>query len=326
MTMKISVVVPTYQCPQLLLRCVDALLDQAFPKDEYEIIIVSDGPDVETRHAIEKLKVYRTGLIKFYSLPRRNGPAAARNYGWRMASGRLILFTNDDCIPDSKWLQSFWIAFLRTEGNKIAFTGKTSVPIPAVPTDYERNIAQLETAEFSAANCACTRAALMKVNGFDEQFTMAWRDDSDLQFRFIEHNIPIMPVASALVTHPVRKAPWGISIIEEKKGIFNALLYKKFPNLYRERIQPTPLWHSYSILTLILIFLSGWLAAAPIVMLTAFGGWLAVTCWFIIKRLNNTSHRMDHILEMTVTSTVIPVLSVYYRIYGALKYKAPLVL
>lgn len=324
--MKISVVVPTYQRPQVLLQCVEALLDQAFSQDEYEIIVVSDGPDVETRHAIEKLKIFKTGLIKSYSLPRRSGPAAARNYGWRMASGKLILFTNDDCIPDSKWLQSYWIAFLRADGNKIAFTGKTSVPIPPVPTDYERSIAQLATAEFSAANCACTRAALMKVNGFDEQFTMAWREDSDLQFRFIEHNIPIIPVSGAHVTHPVRKAPWGISIAEEKKGIFNALLYKKFPNLYRERIQPSPPWHYYSILILILIFLTGCLAAAPIVMLTAFAGWFAITCWFIVKRLNNTSHKVDHILEMTVTSVVIPVISVYYRVYGALKYNVPLIL
>lgn len=323
--MKISVIIPTYQRPQLLLRCVQALMHQVFPKDEYEIIIVSDGPDEKTKQALLQAIPTQGPIVRFHSLSKKNGPAAARNYGWRMArSNRLIAFTDDDCIPDPKWLLAFWNAFLRSPGNKLAFTGKTAVPIPAVPTDYERNIAQLEHAEFITANCACTKAALEKVDGFDEQFTMAWREDSDLQFKFLEHQIPIINVKNAMVTHPVRKAPWGVSIKEEKKGVFNALLYKKFPVLYKKRIQASPPWHYYAILSFIFLFLVGTLLSLAWLMAVSFGGWALLTGWFTARRLANTSHAVTHVLEMTVTSAVIPVLSIYYRVYGSWKFKAPL--
>jgi GT2 family glycosyltransferase len=323
--MKMSVVIPTYQRPELLLRCIDALYNQIFPKDEYEIIVVSDGPDQKTKVALSSLADSGKPLIRFLSLKEKGGPAAARNFGWRSSASKLIAFTDDDCIPDAKWLLGFWNAFLRTAGSKAAFTGKTSVPIPSVPTDYERNIAQLETAEFITANCACTKAALEKVGGFDEQFTMAWREDSDLQFKFLEQGIPIINVRNAIVTHPVRKAPWGVSIKEEKKGIFNALLYKKFPSLYKKRIQPTPPWHYYIIFGCIFLFLMGTLTSMPWVARTSFACWALLTGWFAFKRLHKTSHSLSHVAEMVVTSAVIPILSLYWRIYGALKYKVMLI-
>jgi Glycosyltransferases involved in cell wall biogenesis len=52
-SLKVTVVVPTYQRPDLLLRCLQALLFQDFPKDEYEILIVSDGLDPSTNHLLE---------------------------------------------------------------------------------------------------------------------------------------------------------------------------------------------------------------------------------------------------------------------------------
>jgi glycosyltransferase involved in cell wall biosynthesis len=323
--MKISVVIPTYQRPSLLLRCIKALCNQIFPKDEYEIIVVSDGTDEKTKTALLEMPVNNQPLIRFVSLEKKAGPAAARNLGWRIASSRLVAFTDDDCIPDIKWLLAFWNAFLRTAGNKAAFTGKTSVPIPTVPTDYERNIAQLESAEFITANCACTKAALERVEGFDEQFTMAWREDSDLQFKFLELGIPIINVRTAIVTHPVRYASWGVSIKEEKKGIFNALLYKKFPTLYKKRIQPTPPWRYYGIFGCVLLFIIGLLISVQWLAIVSFAAWGILTAWFTYQRLSKTSHSLRHVLEMVVTSAIIPILSLYWRAYGAWKYRVMLI-
>jgi len=47
--MQISVVVPTYHRPDLLSKCLQALVAQQFDRNEYEIIIVSDGPDELTK-------------------------------------------------------------------------------------------------------------------------------------------------------------------------------------------------------------------------------------------------------------------------------------
>jgi glycosyltransferase involved in cell wall biosynthesis len=302
------------------------LMHQDFNKHDFEIVIVSDGFDYETEEMLMPFFNRPYPSLHFLPLSKKAGPAAARNLGWQFSSGDLIAFTDDDCIPEIQWLSSIWNAFVIYEQKYVAFSGKTIVPLPSIsPTDYERNISQLEHAEFITANCACTKAALEKVNGFDERFTMAWREDSDLQFKFIAASIPVIKIKNAIVTHPVRKAPWGVSIREEKKGIFNALLYKKFPALYKKKIQPHPPWHYYSIVLFLILFITGLLTGTPWLYAVSGTAWLAVTIMFTMQRLSSTSHSAKHVLEMFFTSAVIPILSLYYRFYGAWKYRVLLI-
>ena len=323
--LKISVIIPTYRRPALLLRCVEAVMHQTFATDQYEIIVVSDGDDPSTSRALAAMPVDRFPVVQFYALPQKAGPAAARNFGLMLSQGELIVFTDDDCIPQHDWLTAMWTAYERQQKEDVAFSGNTIVPLKHEPTDYEKNISQLASAEFITANCACTKKALIRVGGFDERFKMAWREDSDLQFKLIERGISIVKVSDAIVTHPVRKAPWGISIREERKGMFNALLYKKFPGLYRQKIQPDPPWHYYAILMFLILFLTGMLTEKQVPKIAGFTGWLAMTSWFACMRLRDTSHSLQHVSEMMFTSAVIPVLSLFWKFYGSWKYKVLLI-
>src|SRR4051812_29735332 len=141
--LKISVVIPTYCRPQLLKRCLAALAIQDFNPLEFELIVVTDGPDPETKK-LEALPMDKI-RIRFLQLPNKKGPAAARNLGWQMAEGKLVAFTDDDTIPDREWLSNFWTAYNGSE--YIALTGSIRVPLPQRPNDYEKNTAGLETAE-----------------------------------------------------------------------------------------------------------------------------------------------------------------------------------
>jgi glycosyltransferase involved in cell wall biosynthesis len=321
--MNISIVIPTYRRPALLSRCLDALYLQTFDKGKYEIIIVSDGLDLETKQVVEAFMKRGTLRLSYFALPTKRGPAAARNLGWQQACSNLIAFTDDDCIADADWLRNIYTNYLTIEIDEIAFTGKTMVPISSPPTDYELNVANLEKAEFITANCACTKKALEKTGGFDEQFSMAWREDSDLQFKLILNGIPIVPI-EAKVVHPVRKAPWGISIKEERKGMFDALLYKNFPALYRQKIQARPPWLYYSILFFFIIFLTGLFVSVKWIAFIGLTGWIILLARFIYMRLSSTYRSFKHVAEMIVTSLIIPFLSIYWRWYGVIKYKAPL--
>lgn len=321
-TLKISVVIPTYRRPRLLTRCLGAVLSQDFPVNEFEIIIVSDGEDHASGEAIAEMLSQKYPVVQYYSLPQKAGPAAARNLGWLLAQGNLVVFTDDDCLPAREWLSAMWKAYEKEQKEEVAFSGETVVPIQNEPTDYERNISQLASAEFITANCACTKKALQTVRGFDERFRMAWREDSDLQFKFIQSGIPIVKVPTAVVTHPVRKAPWGISIREERKGMFNALLYKKYPILYKEKIQPKPPLHYYAIAFCLLLFLAGVANDKPLPKFAGLSGWITLTSWFALKRLRSTSHSLNHVSEMFFTSAVIPMLSLFWKFYGSLKFKA----
>ncbi|MEO7001913.1 MAG: glycosyltransferase family 2 protein [Ktedonobacterales bacterium] len=76
------------------------------------------------------------------------------------------------------------------------------------------NVAQLAHAEFVTANCFYRRDALAEVGGFDECFEVAWREDSDLNFRLLQLGVRLIHVDTAVVTHPVRPAQWGISLLQ----------------------------------------------------------------------------------------------------------------
>lgn len=317
--MIISVVVPTYRRPQLLTKCLEALLMQKFDKSQYEIIVVSDGPDAETKKIFDDLTGHDYPSLRFIAMPQKKGPAAARNYGWLNAKGHIIAFTDDDCVPHAYWLKEI-VAHCDPNEN-VALTGKVIVPVGKRPTDYELNTANLQKADFITANCACTKKALLKAGGFDEQFSMAWREDSDLEFKLINNNIPIKRLESALVTHPVRKSTWGVSVKEQKKTMFDALLYKKHPRLYRQKINPRSPVLYYLIIAGFLLMLAGLVIGQSILTLTGSIVWIGFTVFFITKRLYTTKLTINHITEMVVTSIIIPFVSVFWQWYGAIKYR-----
>ena len=323
MSLLISVIIATYKRPQLLTLCLDCLANQSFNKDEFEVIVVSDGKDEATETAVLQWKANNKINICYSSLNVKSGPAAARNAGWNLAKSSLIAFTDDDCLPEKNWLTAFYNAF--KTGLNFALSGKTIVPTGDKPTDYEKNISGLATADFITANCCCPKALLATVGGFDERFTMAWREDSDLEFRFITKGIKIIRNDDAIVVHPVRKAHWGISIKDQKKTLYNALLYKNFPVLYRQTIQPAPPYNYYIIILSLIAMLVGIIVQSVALTLTGVLVWLALTMLFISRRLNGTSKSASHIAEMILTSAVIPFLSIYWQWYGCIKYKTILV-
>ncbi|MFC3199043.1 glycosyltransferase family 2 protein [Parapedobacter deserti] len=320
METRISVVIPTYRRPRLLVKCLEALHGQTLEEKAFEVIVVSDGPDAATADAVARWHAGRADAkFRFISTSIKKGPAAARNAGWRAAEGQLIAFTDDDCLPHPEWLETLVHHF----GGQphFAMTGYVQVPIPQRPTDFEWNTAQLQTAEFVTANCCCTKDALTAVGGFDERFGMAWREDSDLQFKFISCGIPVVHVSNAVVKHPVRQAPWGISLKEQKKGLYNALLYKKYPRLYREKIQKHPAWQYYITVSLFLALCITLFLGFRTVTEVAFLGWLLCVGGFAWKRLRDKDKSVRHVTEMVFTSLFIPFLSIYWQCYGAFKYR-----
>jgi GT2 family glycosyltransferase len=288
--------------------------------DSYEIVVADDAASDATRRQIKSLATKAPCEICYIPMTQAHGPAAARNAGWRAARAPLVAFTDDDTMPDPGWLEAGAGALERDAGLAVV-TGQVIVPLPPLPTDYERNEAGLETAEFVTANCFCRRSVLEMLNGFDERFTFAWREDSDLHFRLLERGAKLMKVPAAVVVHPVRPTFWGISLRMQRKSQFDALLYKKHPSLYRQHIWRLPPLDYYAI---VLSFITALVA-------TALGAWitciLAVAVWttlmgrFLGRRLRGTSHTPAHVLEMLVTSLFIPFLSVFWRLRGAVKFR-----
>ncbi|MFL5814754.1 MAG: glycosyltransferase family 2 protein [Bdellovibrionia bacterium] len=322
---RVSVVLATYRRPDLLERCLRALDRQTLDPSQYEICVADDAGLASTREQIEGLAREFRATLKYISVTGSHGPAAARNRGWQASRGPLIAFTDDDTIPDPSWLENGLRAVERPD--VVAASGCVVMPLPDVPTDYERNESGLCRAEFVTANCFVRREALEAVGGFDERFRMAWREDSDLHFSLLRYaearGFQLTRAKDALVVHPVRPAKWGVCLSQQKKSLFNALLYKKHPELYRARIQALPPLRYYLILFFILLALMGAATSSYRLLVFSAWAWAMLTASFAIQRLCGTSWSPSHIAEMFFTSALIPPLSVYWRIRGAMKFRVP---
>ncbi|HEX9117451.1 MAG TPA: glycosyltransferase family A protein [Anaerolineae bacterium] len=323
MTIPVSVVVATYRRNDLLRRCLAALAAQTLDPSAFEIIIVDDGADPGTKALVEGSRgagPADTPAVRYLAVgggPR--GPAVARNLGWRAACGEIIAFTDDDCIPRPDWLAAGVAAF--TPG-VIGVSGRIEMPLAGTPTDYELNAARLTYSEFVTANCFYRRAALVRAGGFDERFTIAWREDSDLFFTLMETgDSGFVDAPQAVVVHPIRKARWGVSLGQQRKNVFNALLYRKHRELYRARLGAHAPWNYYAIVAALLATLPALLSGRKTAARAAAALWLALTLWLSARRLRGTSAAPAHIAEMVLTSALIPPLALFWRMVGAIKYR-----
>lgn len=332
MTLVASVVVPTCRRPELLERCLAALTVQDYPAACHEIIIVDDAANAETAGQVARWAAGCAVPLRYLALtaPARHGPAAARNHGWHRARGAIVAFTDDDCIPDRGWLRAGVAALGGADAgapvtdHRAALAGgwgRTVVPLPAAPTDYERDAAGLARAEAITANVFYRRDALVSVGGFDERFRAAWREDSDLYFALLERGARVEPVPEAMVVHPVRPARWGISLGQQRKSRYNALLYQKHPRLYRERIQSAPPWGYYATAAAALLVGVGLARRRRGLALGAACCWAWQTGCFCARRLQRTRRTPRHVAEMVVTSALIPPLSLYWRLRGAWEFR-----
>lgn len=315
---RVSVVIPTCRRPDLLHRCLEAVLGQSLDPHGFEIVVVDDAHDDVTRALVATLQP-AGGMprLRYMRPPNGRGPAIARNAGWRAASAPLIAFTDDDTVPDKEWLAHGVEAMT---GDFVALCGRVRVPALQPPTDHALMTMGLENAEFVTANAFVWRDALERIGGFDERFERPWREDSDLQFRLAELG-PVGRCADAVVTHPVRPERWGVCLRQQKNALFDALLYKKHPRLYRERIDPSPPWHYFAIVLFTIAAVWAAIAGATVVALGCLAAAFVLVLRFAVRRLQRTSHEPAHVLEMLATSALIPFLSVYWRLRGAIRFK-----
>ena len=96
---EISVVIPFFNAAPFIERCARGLLSQGFPEELYEVIMVDNN---STDRSAEIVRSFPA--IKLLDEPQQ-GSYAARNRGVREARGRVVAFTDPDCVPRPDWLK-----------------------------------------------------------------------------------------------------------------------------------------------------------------------------------------------------------------------------
>ena len=80
---------------------------------------------------------------------------------------------------------------------------------------------------------------------------VAPREDADLAFRLADACGPVGRCEAAIVVHPVRAERWGVSLRQQRNVYYDALLYRKHPRRYRERIRRVPPWDHDAVVVLV---------------------------------------------------------------------------
>src|SRR5438093_7821196 len=203
----ISIAVATRNRADRLDRALAALVRQNYPPDRLEIIVVDDGSRDHTRTVVDR---HAAGYPRLRYLSQSGrGPAAARNLAVGHARGEIVLFTDDDCVPDPDWVREL------VRGFEEAHVGGVAGRIEFVPPgdNLGNRIAaatngcgQPRTPDgqldfIVTANGSFRKAVLEQVAGFDETFPHAVHEDVDLSHRVRRAGRTLRYVDGALVYH-----------------------------------------------------------------------------------------------------------------------------
>ena len=194
----VSVVVPTRNRARALGELLEALDRQSY--QSFEVIVVDDSSEDGTS---ELLSEWEASNRRAFRLPRAWGSYAARNRGVEEARGRLVAFTDDDCLPEPGWLAALVEAMAQPE---VVGAQGVTLPQPGQVTPFTHQIAsQRPGPPYRTCNIIYRRWVLERLGGFDA--SLRWYADNILGLRARALG-PLAFAPEAVVLHPPRPREW----------------------------------------------------------------------------------------------------------------------
>lgn len=320
---EVSIVIPTFNRQESLLRTLDSLFNQTFPQENFEIIIVDDGSTDDTETFVHEIQKSHPNLC--YIKQKNKGAASARNLGIFNAKGEIVGFTDDDCIVSSKWVE------LAIESLKnIEFCGVQGVTLPQKEIKnqnkifYYADVAIITGDEkyrtYGTGNIFYRKKNLIEVSGLDEKLSFA--EDDDLAFRLIKKGYNIHINRNMIVYHEVRYLNFIKYIfkrLKRKESI--PLFFKKHPEL-KDRfilkiLDPTHVYIIFAIVTFCTYLLN--LEVSIPLFFTIFA--------FLITRvfIDRNYIKMFGRLLLFWRYFIIDFASFYYLVKGSIKHRSLLI-
>lgn len=177
----ISVVIPAYNEEKLIGKCINALNQQTFPKDKYEVLVIDNNSSDDTA------KIARKAGARVIHFTKEQGFVPAKKFGVSQASAEVIAFTDADSIPDKQWLENI---YLLMQEKTLMCVGGTILPtennmfLYLLFTFYD-GLARINQffgiSLIWGPNMAVRKEAFLKIGGFNEKIHAG--DDWELVMR-----------------------------------------------------------------------------------------------------------------------------------------------
>jgi glycosyltransferase involved in cell wall biosynthesis len=118
---KASIIIPTYNRKDNLVRILESLKDQTASPGDFEVIVVDDGSTDDSSAVAGLAFPFSLRYLRQANL----GSAAARNAGAELASGDLLIFLDDDMIVEKGFISGLLrisqLSWLHRNGIAAAF-------------------------------------------------------------------------------------------------------------------------------------------------------------------------------------------------------------
>lgn len=202
-----SVVIPTFDRPEKLTTCIEALTKLNYPHNCFEVIIVNDGGTIPLEAIITP---FQSNINITLINNSHCGPAKARNTGAEYAQGKYLAFTDDDCTPRVNWLKNLADEFNNTPDRLIG--GKT---INALTDNLYSTASQLlidylysyynsnpQLAKFFASNnFALPKKLFEEIGGFNTSFPLAAGEDREFCDRLLYQDYSMFYAQNVEIYH-----------------------------------------------------------------------------------------------------------------------------
>jgi len=200
-------------------RCLDSIVNQRYPRTEFEIIVV-DGHSIDRTREIAKN--YNSEIL----LENKHTFGHARNLGVHSAKGKYIAFVSSDAWAEPDWLTNVHKAISTQEtagivGKQIPITSTSwvskirSARFKETYSDESRRMGKGDN--FSTVNCTYTRKAIVESGGFDESLPAC--EDQDLAHRILQNGLKIIYDPNVTVHHAAEESLVKICTKTFRQGI-----------------------------------------------------------------------------------------------------------
>src|SRR5215203_5464558 len=171
----VSLVVAVRNQEKYIGRCIRSILNQTYPSNDYEVIVINDASTDRTHFALEQFE----NEIRVINNAEHKGLPGSLNVGIRAARGRFVVRIDGDDYVHTEYV------------NVLSMHLALNPSIDAVACDY--NLVANNDEVLGRVNCeeqpiGCgimfRRDQLVELGLYDEQFML--HEDKDLRIRFLE--------------------------------------------------------------------------------------------------------------------------------------------
>jgi glycosyltransferase involved in cell wall biosynthesis len=199
----ISIIIPVYNAEKYIEKLLHSLFNQTYEGD-FEIIAVDNKSTDNSRAILDKYK----DKVIILDENKKTGPGAARNKGIANSKGRIIAFTDADCVADKNWLKNGIRNINENNGDiiggkvKFYFSKKPTISEYFDSTFHLQNEITIKNIGAAATCNLFTRKKVFNKIGF---FPELDGEDFIWTKKATKHNFKLKYCKNTIIYHPARK-------------------------------------------------------------------------------------------------------------------------